>query len=159
MHLRILFMVILLSILPWGAEANSGLPVPRMVSLKSEEVNMRTGPGTRYPIKWVYQSKGQPMEVIEEFEYWRKIKDFSGEVGWVHKSMLSGRRTVIVSAKDAIFHHRMDAESPAIFRAKEGVIGELLECHDGWCRVQVEGIKGWVADGDIWGEEIGYVGE
>ena len=77
-------------------ESESGLALPRMVSLRSSLINARSGPGSRYPIEWVYKQKGAPVEIIAEFELWRKIKDWEGTESWVHKAMLSGRRFVKV---------------------------------------------------------------
>ena len=75
-------------------ESESGLALPRMVSLRSNLINARSGPGARYPIEWVYMQKGAPVEIVAEFELWRKIKDWQGSESWVHKSMLSGRRSI-----------------------------------------------------------------
>ena len=78
-------------------ETESGLKLPRFVSLRSELVNARSGPGSRYPIEWVYMQKYAPVEIIAEFELWRKIKDWQGSESWVHQAMLTGKRTVKVS--------------------------------------------------------------
>ena len=71
----------------------SGLPLPRFVSLKSDEVNLRTGPGKRYPIDWIYRRRGLPVEIIDEFDDWRRVRDHDGTVGWVHRFMLVSQRT------------------------------------------------------------------
>ena len=73
------------------------LPIPRYVSLKSDEVNVRTGPGVQYPIEWVFTRRHMPVEVIEQYEYWRKIRDVEGTTGWVHNSMISGKRSALVT--------------------------------------------------------------
>src|SRR5262245_11232862 len=91
--------LILPGVSPAQEETEAKLPIPRFVSLKSSEVNLRTGPGIRYPVRWIYHKKWLPMEVIDEFEHWRRIRDVSGESGWVHKTLLSGRRTAIVTAE------------------------------------------------------------
>lgn len=134
---------------------NSGLPVPRMVSLGAQEINMRTGPGTRYPIKWVYTRKGLPVQVEAEFDIWRKIRDRDGESGWVHGSMLSGRRTVEIVSRDedkiTVLHDKADDKSAPVLRAEDGVIAELLECDGDWCRLRIEGKKGWAPRARLWG--------
>src|SRR5579872_1021736 len=103
-HMRKLCLILILTLLPCAALARdnntSGLPVPRFVSLKSDEVNVRTGPGTRYPIQWVYRRAGLPVEVIEEYDVWRKIRDSEGTAGWVHKTMIDGKRNIMIRAKD-----------------------------------------------------------
>ncbi|MEH6546060.1 MAG: SH3 domain-containing protein, partial [Sneathiella sp.] len=73
------------------------MPLPRFVSLSSNKVNVRTGPGTRYPITWVFVRRGWPVEVIAEYELWRRIRDVDGSTGWVHKGLLSSRRTLIIT--------------------------------------------------------------
>lgn len=133
----------------------SGLPVPRYVSLGAHEVNMRSGPGTRYPIKWVYTRKGLPMRVEAEFDIWRKVRDRDGEVGWVHGSLLSGRRNVIVAGEgpegtQTLLEKPHPASDP-VLRAEDGVIGELLECSQGWCRIRIDGKRGWVPEMGLWG--------
>ena len=82
----------------------SGLPIPRFASLRSDEVNVRTGPGPRYPIDWVFKRKAMPVEIVAEFENWRKIRDWQGASGWVHQSLLSGKRSFIIPAKPAALH-------------------------------------------------------
>ncbi len=86
---------------PVFAANTSGLPVPRFVSLKSDETNVRTGPGTRYPIAWVYRRAGMPVEVVEEYDLWRKIRDVEGTTGWVHKTMLAGHPNLTTKAPSA----------------------------------------------------------
>ena len=77
----------------------SGLPLPRFVSLRADQVNLRTGPGVQYPVEWVYQRKDLPVEIITEYRTWRKIRDWQSTQGWVHQSMLSGKRSIIVTGK------------------------------------------------------------
>ncbi len=132
--------------------ASTGLPVPRFVSLKSDEVNVRTGPGTRYPIQWVYQRDGLPVEIVEEFDLWRKIRDMDGGTGWVHKSMLSGARRAFIYGKEPqIVRANPQSEARAIIKAESMVIVDMLECEVSWCRVQLSGRKGWVQKQSLWG--------
>ncbi len=130
----------------------TGMPIPRFVSLKSEEVNVRTGPGTRYPIQWVYQREGWPVEIIEEFDQWRKIRDMEGTAGWVHKSMLAGSRSVLVKGKDPrIVRADPDEKSHPLFKVQPMVLAKLAECQKDWCRVQVSTRKGWLRKSQLWG--------
>src|ERR1700757_4096765 len=82
----------------------SGLPLPRFASLRSDEVNVRTGPGTRYPVDWVFKRKGMPVEIVAEFENWRKNRDLQGASGWVHQSLLTGKRSFLIASKAASLH-------------------------------------------------------
>jgi len=132
---------------------NSGLPLPRYVSLRATEVNMRTGPGVQYPVEWVYRRQHLPIEIIAEYGTWRKVRDWQGTQGWVHQSMLAGRRTFIVTDKVRTVRARPEAESQGVARLEAGVIGRLLACptDSGWCRVEVEGREGWLRRVEFWG--------
>lgn len=129
----------------------SGLPVPRFVSLASSEVNMRAGPGRRYPIRWVYLRKGLPLKVEAEFDIWRKVRDADGETGWIHGSLLSGRRTVEIRGTIRGLHQKPHPASALKLRAEPGVIGELVECRGRWCQVRIAGKKGWIERDGLWG--------
>ena len=146
------FLMIVLLASPALAANTSGLPIPRFVTLKPDEVNVRTGPGTRYPIQWVYRRSGLPVEVVEEYDIWRKIRDAEGTAGWVHKNMLDGKRTASIKGKEAQVL-RIDPEPKAkpMLKAEPAVIGKLLECQIDWCRIQVSGRKGWVEKKYLWG--------
>lgn len=145
--------VLLLLLIGWAAPAaaQTTLPLPRFVSLRSGEVNLRTGPGPRYPIDWVLVRKDMPVEVIAEFETWRKIRDVEGTEGWVHQGMLSGRRTAIVTGDVRGIRRRDDPAAPVVAQLEPGVVAKLLECKGPWCRVEVAGQKGWLQRGDFWG--------
>jgi SH3-like domain-containing protein len=134
-----------------GAWAEKAAPVPRFVSLRVDEVNLRTGPGERYPIDWVLVKKGLPVEIVQEFDVWRKVRDSQGSEGWVHQRMVSGTRTVIVAGKLRTLHADADAAAPAVARVEAGVLARLLECHGSWCRIEAQGIKGWLERSEIWG--------
>lgn len=130
--------------------ASSGLPIPRFISLKFEEVNLRTGPGTRYPIRWVYKRRHMPVEVIEEFGQWRKLRDVAGDEGWAHQSQLSGSRTVVFKA-ETVLKRYPETDAPPMIKASKGVVAQVLECDIDWCEVQVESYKAWVQKPAIWG--------
>jgi len=129
----------------------SGLPLPRFVSLKSDEVNLRSGPGVRYPIDWIYTRRDLPVEVIAEFDVWRKIRDWQGTEGWVFESMLSGTRYAVITGDTRVLHSERDPKSPAVARLEAGVIAELLECDGQWCRLDSDGFKGWMMRSEFWG--------
>lgn len=136
----------------------SGLPVPRFVSLRSDEVNLRTGPGLNYPIDWVYKRKGLPVEVIDEFDTWRQIRDFEGTEGWVHQSMIDGKRTFLITndVQPIVFTPEEGAKYAA--RLQRGVIGEIQECEaSGWCLVSTHGYRGWIRPADFYGVHEGEV--
>lgn len=133
---------------------NTGLPIPRFVSLKSGEVNVRTGPGERYPISWVYKRAHLPVEITEEFDHWRKVRDIEGSEGWILKSLLSGERTALVKSKKKntqILRRLPEDSAPPVLRVEPLVIGQLLECNREWCRLQVDNYKGWIRKTSLWG--------
>jgi SH3-like domain-containing protein len=146
----------------------SGLPVPRFASFRSGEVNMRTGPGTRYPIEWVYNRQGLPVEITAEYDIWRRVRDPDGAEGWVHKNEISGRRAAIVApiitpiaaaplqssktlppqqlpATIPAFrelHDSADDASDIIAHLEPGAIGQLVSCAKDWCKLKLNGIAG-----------------
>ena len=129
----------------------TNLPLPRFVSLKKGDVNVRRGPGLTHRIDWVFTRAGMPLRITAEYEHWRRVEDETGEGGWVQYAMLSGARSVLVQTDMAEFHDAADPASDVSFQAERGVIGRLLECALEWCRVAVDGDKGWVAKADLWG--------
>lgn len=129
----------------------SGLPIPRFASLRSDEVNARTGPGTRYPVDWVFKRKGMPVEIVAEFENWRKIRDWQGASGWVHQSLLSGKRSFIISAKAASLHKTPTSAADLVAKLEPEVMGEIRSCAGDWCRVKVSGVSGWIERTSLWG--------
>ncbi len=139
----------------------SGLPVPRFVSLKSDEVNARVGPGKRYPIRHVYRRAGLPVKIIEEFAHWRKIADHEGGSGWVHKGMVDGARTALVLRDTQNLYAKPSAESRIVMRAKPMVIAPVEACEADWCALSIESREGWIRKADMWGalrEEV-FAGE
>ncbi len=136
---------------PAVAGAGKDSKIPRFLSLRADTVNVRAGPGVRYPVQWVYKRRSLPVEVIAEFDTWRKIRDFEGTEGWVHQNMLSGRRTTIVTETVRTLRREAKNGAAAVARLEPGVLGRLLECEGEWCRVEVAGLKGWLKRGEIWG--------
>ena len=144
---------------PAGTSA-SGLPVPRFVSLKSDRVNLRTGPGTDYPTTWVFRRAGLPVEVMNEFESWRQVRDSEGTTGWVLQSLLSGRRTALVSPWEIkagnpppqITVRSDDSESArAVAIVEAGVIANIAKCDGRWCQVSIENFRGYLQQKQLWG--------
>ncbi|MGE0151926.1 MAG: SH3 domain-containing protein [Reyranellaceae bacterium] len=133
------------------AGKGSGLPVPRFASVRSDEVNVRTGPGTRYPVEWVFQRKNMPVEVISEFDTWRRIRDWQGATGWVHQSMLTGKRTVVVTAREAVLLRTPEPGATAVARLEPAVQAEVLNCKGGFCRIEVQKHRGWIERKALWG--------
>ena len=122
----------------------TGLPLPRFVTLRAAEVNLRSGPGTRYPIDWVYRRAGMPVEIIDEFDTWRRIRDWQGTEGWVHQSMVQGRRGILVTGQRRTLKRRPEETAPGVAMLDAGVIGTLERCRGSWCEVSAGGYSGWL---------------
>lgn len=140
-----------------GGRAETGLPLPRFVSLRPAEVNLRTGPGANYPIDWVYRRRHMPVEVIAEFDNWRKIRDWQGTVGWVHQNLLDGRRYALIVDAERTLQSRPAADSPPVAIVKPGVIALLLACEPDWCRLEAGSHRGWLPRDAFWGVYPGEV--
>lgn len=129
----------------------SGLPIPRFVSLRSNEINMRVGPGTHYPIKWTYQKKYLPVEIIEEFGHWRRVRDRDGEDGWMHRNLLSGRRSAILLGEPSLLHIAPREDAAVTVKAEQGTLAHLLECQVEWCALEIQSRIGWSKKESLWG--------
>jgi SH3-like domain-containing protein len=135
-----------------AADEEAGLKVPRFVSLHADKVNLRAGPGRQYPIEWVLTRKDMPVEVIAQFEHWRRIRDWDGTIGWVQEHMVAGRRYVVVGKGGVrpVFQ-QPDPASAEVARAEPGVLARLVECRGAMCKVETEEISGWMRRSDLWG--------
>jgi SH3-like domain-containing protein len=134
----------------------TGLPLPRFAALRSDEVNMRSGPGTRFPIEWTYQRRELPVEIVREFELWRRIRDPEGTEGWVHQSTLMGRRSFIVRGapgSEVMLRRRAEDQAQPVARLRPGVVGRLRSCEPNspWCEAQIGEFRGHIRRADIWG--------
>ena len=149
------FLCIFLVAMPVIAKADlgkeTGLRVPRFVSMNSSKVNVRAGPGTRYPIKWVFQRKTLPVQIIAESDTWRKIRDFEGIEGWVHQRMLSGRRRAVVTGAIQQLKRKPQETANTVALLEPGVILRLEKCTGAWCLVEGGSYEGWIGRQSIWG--------
>lgn len=138
-----------------AAGAVSGLPVPRFVSLKPDRVNVRSGPNKDQDVRWVYTRSGMPVEVVAEFENWRRIRDWEGAEGWVYHSLLSGKRTAVVvpaiKADLVPLYEGKDTASPVVAQLQSGVLGTLKSCDGDWCAFVGRGFSGFIRQDRLWG--------
>ncbi len=140
----------------------SGLPLPRFVSLKSGRVNLRIGPGRDYPVQWLYLKPGLPVEIVQEYDNWRRIRDSEGTEGWVLQTLLTGKRTALTApwtTKDSgmigLYDHKNEAAAK-VADMEPGVMGKIDDCDGVWCTFESAGYDGYVKQTDIWGA---YPGE
>ena len=138
-----------------GTGTESGLPVPRFVSLKADKVNVRAGPSREHDVAWVFTRAGLPVEITAEYENWRRIRDSEGSEGWVYHSLLSGRRTALIAPwakSDAVpLYDRPDTGALVSARLKPGVLSMVKACNGRWCRIFGEGFDGFVEQERLWG--------
>lgn len=136
--------------------SQTGLRIPRFVSLKSDKVNVRRGPSSDQAIVWVFARAGLPVEIIAEADNWRRVRDSEGADGWVFHSLLSGRRTVLVSpwskGQEAVpMHTGRSTGSRAVAQLQSGVLGNVVSCDGEWCKLSVDNYSGYVEQDKLWG--------
>ncbi len=129
----------------------TNLPIPRFVSLKASEGNMRRGPSLSHRVDWVLTRRNMPLQVIAEHGHWRKVIDMHGAGGWVHYALLSGSRTVVVIPELLELHKKPNPNTEVRARFEGGVVARLRECTPTWCRISAEGYKGWAPKTALWG--------
>lgn len=134
-----------------AAAARAEEPPPRFASLRNGEANLRAGPGTRYPIHWVYRRRAMPVEITDSYGNWRKIRDVDGVEGWLHHGLLSGTRTALVRGNTHMLRRNPAPDSSPILKAEPMVIGTLLQCGRDWCRVEISDHAGWMEKTALWG--------
>jgi SH3-like domain-containing protein len=140
---------------------NSGLAIPRFVSLKAEKVNVRRGPSSDHPVAWVFRRKGLPVEIVAEFENWRRIRDSDGEEGWILQSMLGGKRTAVVApwrgTQMTVLHSAANQSSSVAANLASGAMGDVANCDGKWCEINAGGYDGYVEQSMLWGVYPGEV--
>ncbi|PCJ25796.1 MAG: hypothetical protein COA94_05885 [Rickettsiales bacterium] len=135
-----------------NANAAKQLPVPRFAAIKFNEVNARTGPASDCPIEWVFVKKGEPVEIVAEYGHWRKIRDIASEGGWVHSSVLSGKRSVVVTAKGTSPLLEGIAEyKKIVVYLEQNIRCVLQKCKKDWCKIDCKSHKGWISRKALWG--------
>ena len=134
-----------------GIGPETGSPLPRFESLKFNKVNLRRGAGEDYPIAWTFQLYGLPVQIFQEFKDWRHVRDHDGATGWMHKSQLGTARTALVREDITDMRGEPDEAAKIVARVQPGVVLRFIQCKLDWCRVKVEGYRGWVRKDGLWG--------
>lgn len=132
-----------------GPETN--LPVPRFVSLNAGEANVRRGPSLSHRIDWVFKRRNMPLQLVAEYGQWRRVIDRDGQGGWIHYTLLSGARTVLVNEARTALRARPEPDATETAILEQGVIARLGQCEPDWCQLNAGGYRGWVPKSDIWG--------
>ncbi|MEM8800510.1 MAG: SH3 domain-containing protein, partial [Pseudomonadota bacterium] len=133
----------------------SGLPLPRWATISTSRLNLRTGPGDRYPIEWVYQRDGMPIEITAEYQDWLKIRDIDGTEGWVFARYVRDSRSAMIVDRTRTLFQEAAADARPLFRAEAGVHGKLLICEEAWCQMLIDGKRGWILREHIYGAYAG----
>jgi SH3-like domain-containing protein len=144
--------------LPADVGPNSGLHLPRYAALKSDQVNMRAGPGERYPILWTYQRRDLPVKIEQELDIWRQVEDMDGIKGWMQEGFLAGHRSLVVTGtEDRVLRADPADTADPVAILKPGVVGRIRACDAGkdWCQVQIQDYRGWLKRSDFWGVDAG----
>jgi SH3-like domain-containing protein len=154
--MKLILILLLLVPLSTHAQTTVGevtkLPIPRFVSLRGDQVFARTGPGTRYPIKWEYQRKNLPVEVVQEFDTWRKIRDIDSEEGWMHQSLLNGKRFAIHNGEGGSpLYRKPNDTARKVAKIESNALLTIDSCENDWCEVSVSGFNGWISLVSLWG--------
>lgn len=140
---------------PLAKGSVTGLPIPRFVSLKSDRINVRAGPGEDQDVRWIYIRAGMPVEITAEYGNWRRIRDWQGAEGWIYHSLLSGKRTGIVvprlDEKLVPLYADASKKSTVLAKLQAGVLGSLKECTGTWCEFDGKGFAGWIRQDRVWG--------
>lgn len=154
------FLILLAAALLAGSVAVAGergpvtnLPLPRFVSMKASEGYARRGPGKTHRIDWVYKQRNQPLEIIAEYGHWRRVRDRDGAGGWMHYSLLSGTRTVLVERDMLAMRRAPSEDAPVMARAEMGAVAKLGKCTESWCKISAGRMSGWVPKAALWGVE------
>lgn len=129
----------------------TGLPLPRYVSLKTSEGRARRGPNRGHRVDWLFTRRDMPLRVTAEFEHWRRVEDLDGEGGWMHYSLLSGVRTALVTQDMAVMRSQPHEGAGEVVLLERGVIARILACEEAWCRLRVDRWRGWVPRTALWG--------
>ena len=134
-----------------GRGPETGLPLPRYVSLKSSEGRARRGPARSHMVDWIFTRRDMPLRVTAEFEHWRRVEDAEGHGGWMHFTLLSGVRTALVIHDMAAMRSQPRGNAPERAMLQHGVVARILTCESDWCRLNIDGYRGWVERRHLWG--------
>lgn len=134
-----------------ATDGATGLPVPRFASIKSDKAYLRSGPGDRYPISFVYVRAGLPIEIIREYGIWRQVRDVDGTVGWMNKSLLKGIRTALVTRSERTLYASADLQARIVWRIAPGTLVRVILCDQAWCRIDRGGKSGFILRSQLWG--------
>ena len=123
----------------------------RMMSVAGGRVNLRSGPGTKYTVRWEY-GNGFPVRILARKGSWYKVIDFEKATGWIEKGLLSSRPHFIVKRKRVNIRSGPSAKYKLLGQANYGVVFSTLTRKKGWAKVKhANGLVGWIRRDLLWG--------
>ncbi len=151
--MRIVLFILIAVLSTARAHAGDAVPAaaPKYEALRFVKVNMHAGPGQQYPVLWVYQRRGLPVEITGSYDVWKKVVDPDGTTGWVQETMLSDKRTVLVKGKQRTLRHDPRDDAEAVALAEPGTIAKVQSCASGWCAIKFDAYEGWMKESELWG--------
>ncbi len=156
------FLIVFGALAAYGQETRgqvTNLPLPRYVSMKAAEGNVRRGPSLTHRIDWVFKRRGMPLQITAEYGNWRKVQDRDGAGGWVHYALLSGVRTVLIESDLLPVYALPDPQSQVNAQFETGVVARLEKCSPDWCRISAGGYRGWTLKSNLWGVDPAEIRE
>jgi SH3-like domain-containing protein len=149
--MRVLGVIAALSLAAPAIAAESNRTPPYWASIVPNKARTRTGPGRNFPGAWLYQRSGLPVRVVATYPNWRKVVDPDGEGGWIQSNMLADKRTALIIGSVREMRDHPDDGAKVSWRVAPGVVGAISECDSRWCRFEVNGKRGYVPRGGLWG--------
>ena len=133
----------------------TNLPMPRYVSMRAAEGNVRRGPSLTHRVDWIFKHENMPLKIVAEYGHWRRVQDAEGQGGWMHFRLLSGIRTVVFTAAETLLRRRGYTDSQLVAKVEKGAVGFLKECTADWCKITLDGARGWAPKTTFWGVDEG----
>ncbi|MBU0944774.1 MAG: SH3 domain-containing protein [Proteobacteria bacterium] len=128
----------------------------KMGSIKGDKVQLRSGPGTNYSVKWEY-GNGIPLKILSEKGAWIKVKDFEDDSGWIFNEYVDSTPHMIVKVNKGQQTKINIRSGPGVGykivgKAYYGVVFETLAQEKGWVKIKHEsGLIGWIKRSLLWG--------
>ncbi|MDY0219561.1 MAG: SH3 domain-containing protein [Desulfobacterium sp.] len=143
----IFFLTLFLSMQGWFCQASWA---EERLAITSKIANVRSGPGTNHETLWQVETY-YPILIVEKKGSWYRFKDFEGDLGWVHNSLVGSIPSVITVKNSCNVRSGPDPGNPIVFTVERGVPFKVLNKKDNWLEVEHgDGDKGWIYRPLVW---------
>lgn len=122
------------------------------LTLKYNEVKVRQGPSSEYPVKFIYNKKYLPVKVIDSKDNFKKIIDLKNNSGWIHIAQLTKKKSAINIFDLALIFRKPNIYSKPIAKLESGKMVTIKRCKDKWCKISTQNISGWIKKKFLWGK-------